>query len=348
MDQPIIECVPNISEGIDENVIGEIIKSITQSDKCSVLSVEPDADYNRTVITIAGHPEAVYQAAFQLIKSSIELIDMRTHKGEHPRLGVVDVCPFIPLSNYTMEDCSNLAERLAKDVSNQFGVCTFLYGYAATNPDRKLLSTLRKGEYEGLKDRLDNNDEIHGESTRLPDFGPKQWSENVAKSGGITIGARDILIAYNVNVDEKDAVVAKKIGSIIRGSGRLIKTLDGKKMRVRGMIPEIQGMGVTLESHSISQVSMNILDVNKCSIHKAFEICKSIANDHSVELKGSELVGLVPLSAMVESGKWFSNNSNASTEELVECAINGLGLSELEHFDPKQRIIEWALQEGVN
>ena len=120
MDQPIIECVPNISEGIDENVIGEIVKSITQSDKCSVLSVEPDADYNRTVITIAGHPEAVYQAAFQLIKSSIELIDMRTHKGEHPRLGVVDVCPFIPLSNYTMEDCSNLAERLAKDVSNQF------------------------------------------------------------------------------------------------------------------------------------------------------------------------------------------------------------------------------------
>ena len=247
-----------------------------------------------------------------------------------------------------MEECSNLAERLAKEISNQFGVCTFLYGYAATNPDRKLLSTLRKGEYEGLKARLDNNDDVHVESTRLPDFGPKNWGETVAKTGGITIGARDILIAYNVNVDEKDAVVAKKIGSIIRGSGRLIKSLDGKKMRVRGMIPEIQGMGVTLDSHSISQVSMNILDVNKCPIHKAFEICKSIANDHSVKLKGSELVGLVPLSAMVESGKWFSSNSDASTEELVECAIEGLGLSQLEHFDAKQRIIEWALQEGVN
>ena len=348
MEQPIIECVPNISEGRDEKVISDIVKSITQNDKCSVLSVEPDADYNRTVITIAGHPEDVYQAAFQLIKSSIELIDMRMHKGEHPRLGVVDVCPFIPLDNYTMEECSNLAERLAKEISNQFDVCTFLYGYAATNPDRKLLSTLRKGEYEGLKARLDNNDDVHVESTRLPDFGPKNWGETVAKTGGITIGARDILIAYNVNVDEKDAVVAKKIGSIIRGSGRLIKSLDGKKMRVRGMIPEIQGMGVTLESHSISQVSMNILDVNKCSIHKAFEICKSIANDHSVKLKGSELVGLVPLSAMVESGKWFSSNSDASTEELVECAIEGLGLSQLEHFDAKQRIIEWALQEGVN
>ena len=348
MDQPIIECVPNISEGRDDKIISEIVKSITQNDKCSVLSVEPDADYNRTVITIAGHPEAVYQAAFQLIKASIELIDMRKHKGEHPRLGVVDVCPFIPLNNYTMEECSKLAVRLAKEISNLFDVCTFLYGYAATNPDRKLLSTLRKGEYEGLKGRLDNNDEVHSENTRLPDFGPKDWSETVAKSGGITIGARDILIAYNVNVDEKDAKVAKKIGSIIRGSGRLIKTLDGKKMRVRGMIPEIQGMGVTLDSHAISQVSMNILDVNKCSIHKAFEICKSIANDHSVELKGSELVGLVPLSAMVESGKWFSNDSNASTEELVECAINGLGLSQLEPFDPKQRIIEWALKEGVN
>ena len=285
MDQPIIECVPNISEGRDDKLINEIIKSITQNDECSVLSVEPDADYNRTVITIAGHPEAVYQAAFQLIKASIELIDMRKHKGEHPRLGVVDVCPFIPLNNFTMEECSKLAVRLAKEISNLFDVCTFLYGYAATNPDRKLLSTLRKGEYEGLKGRLDNNDEVHSENTRLPDFGPKDWSETVAKSGGITIGARDILIAYNVNVDEKDAKVAKKIGSIIRGSGRLIKTLDGKKMRVRGMIPEIQGMGVTLDSHAISQVSMNILDVNKCSIHKAFEICKSIANDHSVELK---------------------------------------------------------------
>lgn len=344
MVQPIIECVPNISEGRNTGLINKIINSIAQSENCSVLSVEPDADYNRTVVTIAGHPELVYDAAFQLIKTSIELIDMSKHHGEHPRLGVVDVCPFVPLSGYTMEECVRLAEKLAKEISEQFNVCTFLYGYSAANPDRKLLSTLRKGEYEGLKARLSNKDETHSDATRLPDFGPKTWTEEVKKSGGITIGARDILIAYNVNVEETDAVVAKKIGSLIRGSGRLIKQLNGKKMRIKGMIPEIQGMGVTLESHSISQVSMNILDVNNCPIHKAFEICKSIANDHSTKLRGSELVGLVPLNSMLEAGRWYANQDNLSEDELVAAAIDGLGLSKLEEFNPRKRIIEWALR----
>ena len=344
MVQPIIECVPNISEGRNTALINKIIDSIAQSENCSVLSVEPDADYNRTVVTIAGDPELVYHAAFQLIKTSIELIDMSKHQGEHPRLGVVDVCPFVPLSGYTMDECVQLAEKLANEVSTQFNVCTFLYGYAAKNPERKLLSTLRKGEYEGLEARLTNKDEIHSVATRLPDFGPKTWTEEAKKSGGITIGARDILIAYNVNVEEIDAVVAKKIGSIIRGSGRLIKQSNGKKMRIKGMIPEIQGMGVTLESHSISQVSMNILDVNTCPIHKAFEICKSIANDHNTKLRGSELVGLVPLNSMLEAGRWYGNRDNLSEDELVAAAIDGLGLSELEEFNPRKRIIEWALR----
>ena len=344
MVQPIIECVPNISEGRNTALINKIIDSIAQSENCSVLSVEPDADYNRTVVTIAGEPELVYHAAFQLIKASIELIDMSKHQGEHPRLGVVDVCPFVPLSGYTMEECVQLAEKLAKKVTEEFNVCTFLYGYAAKNPERKLLSTLRKGEYEGLEARLTNKDEIHSDATRLPDFGPKTWTEEAKKSGGITIGARDILIAYNVNVEEIDAVVAKKIGSIIRGSGRLIKQSNGKKMRIKGMIPEIQGMGVTLESHSISQVSMNILDVNTCPIHKAFEICKSIASDHNTKLRGSELVGLVPLNSMLEAGRWYGNRDNLSEDELVAAAIDGLGLSELEEFNPRKRIIEWALR----
>ena len=344
MTTPIIECVPNISEGRDLNLINEIINSIDQTQQCLVLSVEPDADYNRTVVTIAGHPEEVYRAAYQLIKMSIQLIDMREHHGEHPRLGVVDVCPFVPLSNYTMEECVILAERLAKEISAQFKVCTFLYGYAATKPERKLLSSLRKGEYEGLKARINGDDDVHSAATKLPDYGPKVWTKEAEKSGGITIGARNILIAYNVNVDETDAVVAKKIGSIIRGSGRLIKRPNGKKMRINGMIPEIQGMGVTLESHSISQVSMNILDVNKCPIHKAYEICKSIASDHSVELKGSELIGLVPLQSMIDVGKWYTDDENASESDLVNAAIIGLGLSELEEFIPQKRIIEWALR----
>lgn len=344
MQQAVIECVPNISEGRNSQVIDKIVNSVQQSEECSVLSVEPDKDYNRTVVTIAGSPEAVYQAAYQIIQSSIELIDMEQHEGEHPRLGVVDVCPFIPLSHYSMEDCAQLAKRLAKQVAADFEAPTFLYGYAASNPERKLLSALRKGEYEGLKSRMDGTDEIHQEATRLPDYGPQEWNNTVQKSGGITIGARDILVAYNVNVNEVDARVAKKVGSIIRGSGRLIKSSTGEKMRIRGMIEQIQGMGVVLEEHSISQVSMNILDVNKCPIHMAFEICRSIASDHGIDLLGSELVGLVPLSAMLETGRWFSDKTDPSEEELVDFAINGLGLSTLNEFNPFNRIIEWALR----
>lgn len=346
MMESIIECVPNISEGRDNDIIQKIINSVDQSSRCSILGVEPDRDYNRTVITIAGNPADVYQAAYQIIKASIELIDMSNHEGEHPRLGAVDVCPFIPLSNYSMEECSSLARKLAKSVAEDFGVCTFLYGYAATKPERKLLSSLRRGEYEGLQARLSDSDELHTEATKKPDFGPEEWTDSVRKTGGITIGSRDILVAYNVNVDETDATVAKKIGSIIRGSGRMIKNSSGKKLRVRGMLDEVQGMGVTLESHSISQVSMNILDVNKCPIHKTYEICKSIAKDHNTQLKGSELVGLVPLSAMIESGKWFSSDANADEETLVNSAIEGLGLSTLHEFNPNIRIIEWALRRG--
>ena len=344
MNQAIIECVPNISEGRDKKIIDKIVDSIEQSPNCSVLSVEPDADYNRTVITIAGKPDDVYQAAYQLIRSSIELIDMTKHSGEHPRLGVVDVCPFIPLSNYSMDDCARLAENLARKVSSDFGVSTFLYGYAASQPERRLLSSLRKGEYEGLKGRMDGTGTIHNEATKLPDFGAKTWSHITEKSGAITIGARDILVAYNVNVDEPDAVVAKKIGSIVRGSGRLVKNSRGEKLRIRGMVKEIQGMGVTLEAHSISQISMNILDVKSCPLHKAFEICQSIAKDHETELLGSELVGLVPLSAMIEAGKWYSNSEQQDEDSLVKSAIEGLGLSQLEPFDPHKRIIEWALR----
>ncbi|MEC7097007.1 MAG: glutamate formimidoyltransferase [Candidatus Thermoplasmatota archaeon] len=344
MNQAIIECVPNISEGRDKKIIDKIVASIEQSPHCSVLSVEPDADYNRTVVTIAGKPDEVYKAAYQLIRSSIELIDMTKHSGEHPRLGVVDVCPFIPLSNYTMEDCARLAENLAREVSSDFGVSTYLYGYAATRPDRRLLSALRKGEYEGLKGRMDGTGTIHSDATKLPDFGAKTWSNIVEKSGAITIGARDILVAYNVNVNEPNAVVAKKVGSIVRGSGRLIKNSQGERLRIRGMVEEIQGIGVTLEAHSISQVSMNILDVNSCPLHKAFEICQSIAADHDTELLGSELVGLVPLSAMLEAGRWYSDSEQQDEEFLVKSAIEGLGLSQLEPFDPHKRIIEWALR----
>ena len=344
----IVECVPNISEGRDQEKIQRIINSVRHVSNCAVLGVEPDSDYNRTVITIAGDPEFVAEAAFLLVKKSIEEIDMRQQKGEHPRLGAVDVCPFVPLKGVTMDECADLATHLAERVAAECVVPTYLYGHAAKNEAKHLLSTIRKGEYEGLEARLSNGETPHSEDTRYPDYGPRSWNEAVAKSGGLTFGARGILVAYNVNFDEKDAAVAKKAGSLIRSTGRLIKQPDGRRMRVPGMLPMVQGMGVTLEAHGISQVSMNLRDVEQCPMHVAFEACKSIARDHGIEVPGSELVGLVPLSAMLESGAWYANESESNENSIVEAAIQGLGLDQLSRFDPNERIIEYALKGALN
>ncbi len=341
----IVECVPNFSEGMDR----EIIDAITESARIEgafVLSSEPDADYNRTVLTIAGEPSAVFQAAFNVIKTSSELIDMTKQKGEHPRLGAVDVCPFIPLEGINMEQCAQMAKELAARVHEEIGVPTFTYGAAASSEERRLLSDLRKGEYEGLESRLCNGDTPHDETTRFPDF-HSGWTGTVKKSGATVIGARNVLVAYNVNVDENDASVAKKAGSLVRSSGRLIKREDGSRMRIPGMLPMVQGMGVTLESHGISQVSMNLRDVSQCPLHVAFEAVQSICSDHGVSLKGSELVGLVPLSAMLQSGRWYSDGEIDDEKELVDAAITGLGLSSIDPFKPEERIIEWAVRNAM-
>jgi len=343
----IVECVPNISEGIDTEKIELIVQAARNVSGCAVLGVEPDADYNRTVITLAGEPEPVLEGAFELIKAATKHIDMRLHKGEHPRLGAVDVCPFVPLQGITMEQCSELAKKLAYRVASECEVPTFLYGFAATHDDRTLLSSLRKEQYEGLQARMSGGETSHLDTTRLPDFGPMTWNENCAKSGGITIGSRSILVAYNVNIDEADAIVAKKIGSLVRSTGRLLKQSDGRRTRIPGMLPMVQGMGVTLESHGISQVSMNLRDVTACPMHIAFEACKSIAADHQTSATGSELVGLVPLSAMLDSGKWYAPEGVTDENELVLAAIEGLGLSQLAPFEAKDRIIEWAVAKAV-
>lgn len=341
----IVECVPNFSEGRDEGVI----KAITDAAKVSgafVLSSEPDADYNRTVLTIAGEPEAVSQAAFNVIQKASELIDMTEHQGEHPRIGAVDVCPFIPLDGMTMEHCAQMARDLAQRVHEELGVPTFTYGEAASDEARRILSDLRKGEYEGLESRLTGGETPHTDDTRMPDY-HSGWNDTAKKSGATVIGARNVLVAYNVNVDEEDAASAKKAGSLVRSSGRLIKKEDGSRMRIPGMLPMVQGMGVTLESHGISQVSMNLRDVEQCPLHVAYEAVQSICADHDVSLKGSELVGLVPLSAMLESGRWYSSKETEDEEELVNAAIDGLGLSSLERFVPEQRIIEWAVRNAI-
>ena len=345
MSKAIIECVPNISEGRDLEKVNRIVDA-ARIDGVKILGIEPDPDYNRTVITFAGRMDAVETAATLLIQKAIQEIDMRTHTGEHPRMGCVDVCPFIPISNATMEDCVAIAKRVGDTIA-QSNVPVFLYGFASSSDERRLLSALRKGEYEGLEGRFTASTSIHDDATRLPDLGSSTWDEKSQRSGGITIGARDILLAYNVNIDDANPSIAQHIGSLVRSSGRLIKSPDGeRKFRTKGLLEHVQGMGVPLESHHISQVSMNLQNYRITNLHHAFDTIDSLCKNMGGSTKGSELVGLVPLDAIVQSGKWYAGDGHTE-EEYIRIAIEKLGLDTLDSFDPKKRIIELALMEEV-
>lgn len=349
MASPLVECVPNFSEGRDTQIIDTILASVEGIPDCRLLSAEPDADYNRTVVTMAGTPNGVSEAAFQLIAAAKSNIDMANHNGNHPRLGAVDVCPFIPLRDISMAECAVLALKLGSRVAEELSVPVYHYGAAASEAGREVLSILRKEEYEGLEARLGGSGETqHSELTRWPDQGPRIWDSTISAFGAVVIGARPILVAYNVNLDESDAKVAKIAGGLVRTSGRLIKRDDGGKMRIPGMLQKVQGMGVTLESHGISQVSMNIIDVEITPLHIAYEAVKAIASDHDVEVTGSELVGLAPLSAFLTAGRWYHPSPEQATEdELVTAAIDGLGLSAIAPFIPVDRVIEWAAEKEV-
>jgi glutamate formiminotransferase/formiminotetrahydrofolate cyclodeaminase len=340
----LVECVPNFSEGRDLVKVEAIVDAARGIEGCKVLSAEPDADYNRTVVTLAGSPDGVSEAAFRLIRAAKEHIDMREQTGEHPRLGAVDVCPFIPLRNSSYEDCAAHAHALGQRVANELALPVFFYGDAASSDARKVLSVLRKEQYEGLEARYTGGETGHGEATRLADLGPTEWNETLARFGAVVIGARPILVAYNVNLSETDAEVAKMCGTIVRASGRLIKAGD-KRMRVSGMLAKVQGMGLPLESHGISQVSMNLQDVSVTDMHDAYECIRSLAADHGVEVCGSELVGLAPLSSFLNAGLWYHPDpENASEEALVSAAVEGLGLDQLDPFNPRERIIEYAAE----
>ena len=341
---PLVECVPNFSEGRDLDKVEQIVSAARGIEGCKVLSAEPDADYNRTVVTLAGRPDAVSEAAFQLISAAKEHIDMRNQSGEHPRLGAVDVCPFVPLRDATYEDCAGFAHALGARVADALEVPVFFYGDAASSDGRRVLSVLRKGEYEGLEARYSDGETPHGDETRWADLGPREWNDTLARFGAVVIGARPILVAYNVNLEEADARVARMCGTIVRSSGRLLKSGD-KRMRVSGMLAKVQGMGLPLESHGISQVSMNLQDVSITDMHDAYECIRSLAADHGVEVKGSELVGLAPLSSFLNAGLWYhADPDTASEADLVAAAIEGMGLDALGPFDPAERIIEYAAE----
>ena len=336
----IVECVPNFSEGRDIRTINAIAGAISNVQGVKFISAEPDKDYNRTVVTFVGLPSAVAEAAFKATKKAAEMIDMAAHKGEHPRLGATDVVPFVPVSGATMANCVSLAHEFGKRVGEELGIPVYLYEEAATSPERRNLSTIRKGEYEGLAEKLQD-------PKWKPDYGPATFN---SRSGATVTGARMFLIAYNVNLNTDDTKVANEIALRIRESGRIKKdaggnpVLDekGRKVSVPGSLKAVKAMGVLLEAHKIAQVSINLLNYHMTPPHVAFEEVKKEAATLGVEVTGSEIVGLTPLEALVMAGKFYDSN-NENKEKLVPIAIERLGLSQIERFDPQKKIIEHQL-----
>lgn len=336
----IVECVPNFSEGRNLKTINEIAGAISAVHGVKFISAEPDKDYNRTVVTFVGEPAGVVEAAFQATTKAAELIDMTQHKGEHPRLGATDVVPFVPVSSVTMGDCVKLAHDFGKRVGEELGIPVYLYEEAARTPERKNLANIRKGEYEGLSEKLKDPD-------WKPDYGPVAFNP---KSGATVTGARMFLIAYNVNLSTNNTSVAQEIALRIRESGRIKKdgagnpVLDakGKKVNIPGSLKAVKAMGVLLEAQNIAQVSINLVNYHTTPPHVAFEEVKKHAATLSVEATGSEIVGLTPMEALLMAGRYYATEVS-NEKQLIEIAIEKLGLSELDTFDPAKKIIEYQL-----
>ena len=345
----LIECVPNFSEGRDPAVIKQITDVIEAVEGVKLLDVDPGAATHRTVVTFVGEPGAVVEAAFQAIKKACELIDMSKHTGEHPRMGATDVCPLIPIANISMEETAEWARRLGERVGRELTLPIYLYEAAASSPERQNLAVIRAGEYEGLPEKLAN-------PAWKPDFGPAEFN---AKSGATVIGARDFLIAYNVNLNTTSMRRANSVAFDVREKGRVLNDpatgkplLDasGESMRQPGALKGVKAIGWYIEEYGIAQISMNITDIRATPLHFAFEECLQSADRRGMRVTGSELVGLVPLGVMIEAGKYFLKKQQRSTgvseAELLKIAIKSMGLDELAPFDPQQKIIEYNLEKG--
>ena len=337
----LVECVPNFSEGKNRSTIDAIAASIRDISGVRLLNVEPDKDYNRTVVTFLGEPEAVLEAAFQSTKTAAGHIDMTQHTGEHPRIGAADVVPFVPISGVTMDDCVQLANRYGRRVASELHIPIFLYEYASHARHRKNLADIRKGEYEGLAEKLKD-------PAWKPDYGEAAFNP---KSGATVTGARKILIAYNVNLSTRDVTLAHEVALRIRESGRVMKDQfdnpvrndHGEKIKIPGTLKAVKALGVFLERFQIAQVSINLVDYETTSLHQAFEEVKKQAQGLGIEVAGSELVGLAPLAAMLKAGNFYADNKSLCEEELVSLAVKKLGLDQFEPFDPKKKIIEYQM-----
>ena len=330
-----VECVPNFSEGRDRTIIDAIAGSIRRVKDVKLLSVEPDKDYNRTVVTFVGSPAGVAEAAFQATATAAERIDMTRHSGEHPRMGATDVVPFVPISGATMDDCVKIAEQYGGRVARELGIPVFLYEEAARNPDRKNLANVRKGEYEGLAEKLKLPE-------WKPDFGAAAFN---AKSGATITGARVFLIAYNVNLATNNKDIAHSIALKIRESGQTIKNANGTTTKIPGLLKSVKAMGVLLERANIAQVSINLTNFNVTPPHVAFEEVRQQSEKLGTSVTGSEIVGLIPLEALRRAGAFYLGAKAAGAGEslLIETAVRRLGLSQLEPFEPQKKVIEYMI-----
>ncbi len=344
MDNRILECVPNFSEGSDPEGIGKITAAIQSVDGVRLLGVDSGKATNRTVVTFVGHPDAVVEAAFRAIRQASTVIDMTRHRGEHPRLGATDVCPLVPVSGITMEETVGYARQLGKRVGGELHIPVYLYGHAALKEERRNLSNIRSGEYEGLKAKL-------ADPAWAPDFGEAVFNP---LSGATVIGARDFLIAYNINLNTRSVKKANAVAFDVREQGR-VKTEMGKPVldgsgnpqRVPGSLREVKAIGWYIEEYGMAQVSMNLTNLEVTPLHVAFEETARKAAERGLRVTGSELVGMIPLRCLVEAGKYFlkkqHQSAGASEAELVRMAVRSLGLDQLTPFDPSRKVIEYAL-----
>ena len=348
--QQLIECVPNFSEGVNSEIIGQITHEIESVEGVKLLNVDPGKATNRTVVTFVGEPSKVIEAAFLAIKKAGELIDMSKHKGEHPRMGATDVCPLIPIANITMEETAAYAQQLAERVGNELQIPAYLYEYAQPDKTRSNLSVIRAGEYEGFFKKIKLTE-------WKPDFGPAEFD---ARRGGTVIGARDFLIAYNVNLNTTSVRRANSIAFDVREAGRVLREGDpingkiitdenGKPKSIPGSLKSVKAIGWYIEEYGIAQISMNLTNIEITPLHIAFdEVCKK-ADGRGMRVTGSELVGLVPLKAMLDAGKYFllkqQRSAGVSEKELIRIAIKSMGLGELAQFNPEERIIEYVLKD---
>ena len=347
--QALIECVPNFSEGQDRKIIDQITDAIQSAEGVSLLDVDPGATTNRTVVTFVGDPDAAVEAAFRAIKKAAELIDMRKHKGAHPRMGATDVCPFIPVSNVSWKEAIECANRLGKRVGEELKIPVYLYEKAAKDKARSNLSVIRGGEYEGFFEKIK-------QPKWKPDFGPAVFNE---ESGATVIGVRDFLVAYNVNLNTKSVRRATSVAFDVREQGRL-KTEDGtpsgkpvldangEPVRIPGVLKHVKAIGWFVKEYGIAQVSMNLTNIEETPLHVAFDACVEAAARRGMRVTGSEVVGMVPKKCLIDAGRYFLHkqrwSEGVSEEELIDIAIRSMGLSELKPFDPNEKVIEFKIQ----